>query len=116
MDDSAFMRKSISLMLESDPDIKVIGQARDGLEGYEMVKSLKPDIVTLDIEMPKMDGITALQKIMSDCPTSVLMVSSLTTEGADITIKALEYGAVDFIPKELSYINVNIIKIKEDTD
>jgi two-component system chemotaxis response regulator CheB len=101
-------------MLESDPDIKVIGQARDGLEGYEMVKSLKPDIVTLDIEMPKMDGITALQKIMSDCPTSVLMVSSLTTEGADITIKALEYGAVDFIPKELSYINVNIIKIKED--
>ncbi len=114
MDDSAFMRKSISLMLESDPDIKVIGQARDGLEGYEMVKSLKPDIVTLDIEMPKMDGITALQKIMSDCPTSVLMVSSLTTEGADITIKALEYGAVDFIPKELSYINVNIIKIKED--
>ena len=114
MDDSAFMRKSISLMLESDPDIKVIGQARDGLEGYEMVKSLKPDIVTLDIEMPKMDGITALKKIMSDCPTSVLMVSSLTTEGADITIKALEYGAVDFIPKELSYINVNIIKIKED--
>jgi two-component system chemotaxis response regulator CheB len=64
--------------------------------------------------MPKMDGITALQKIMSDCPTSVLMVSSLTTEGADVTIKALEYGAVDFIPKELSYINVNIIKIKED--
>ena len=114
VDDSAFMRKSISLMLESDPDIKVIGQARDGLEGYEMVKSLKPDIVTLDIEMPKMDGITALKKIMTDCPTSVLMVSSLTTEGADITIKALEYGAVDFIPKELSYINVNIIKIKED--
>jgi len=114
VDDSAFMRKSISIMLESDPDIKVIGQARDGLEGYEMVKRLKPDIVTLDIEMPRMDGITALKKIMSDCPTSVLMVSSLTTEGADITIKALEYGAVDFIPKELSYINVNIIKIKED--
>jgi len=114
VDDSAFMRKSISLMLESDPDIKVIGQAKDGLEGYEMVKSLKPDIVTLDIEMPRMDGITALKKIMSDCPTSVLMVSSLTTEGADITIKALEFGAIDFIPKELSYINVNIIKIKED--
>jgi two-component system chemotaxis response regulator CheB len=101
-------------MLESDPDIKVVGQARDGLEGFEMVKSLKPDIVTLDIEMPKMDGITALKKIMSECPTSVLMVSSLTTEGADITIQALEYGAIDFIPKELSYINVNIIRIKED--
>ncbi len=114
VDDSAFMRKSISIMLESDPDIKVIGQAKDGEEGYNLVKSLKPDIVTLDIEMPKMDGLTALKKIMKDCPTSVLMLSSLTTEGAEVTLKALEYGAVDFIPKELSYINVNIIKIKED--
>lgn len=104
VDDSAFMRKSISIMLESDTDIQVIGIAKDGLEGYNMVKSLKPDIVTLDIEMPKMDGITALQKIMQDCPTSVIMLSSLTTEGADVTIKALEYGAADFIPKELSYI------------
>jgi len=114
VDDSAFMRKSISIMLESDPEIKVIGTARDGEEGYNLVKSLKPDIVTLDIEMPKMDGLTALKKIMKDCPTSVMMVSSLTTEGADETIKAFEYGAVDFIPKELSYVNVNIIKIKED--
>ncbi len=114
VDDSAFMRKSISIMLESDTDIQVIGIAKDGLEGYNMVKSLKPDIVTLDIEMPKMDGITALQKIMQDCPTSVIMLSSLTTEGADVTIKALEYGAADFIPKELSYINVNIIRIKDD--
>ncbi len=114
VDDSAFMRKSISIMLESDTDIQVVGIARDGLEGYNVVKSLKPDIVTLDIEMPKMDGITALQKIMQDCPTSVLMVSSLTTEGAEVTLKALEYGAVDFIPKELSYVNVNIIKIKDD--
>ena len=114
VDDSAFMRKSISIMLESDPEIKVIGTARDGEEGYNLVKSLKPDIVTLDIEMPKMDGLTALKKIMKDCPTSVMMVSSLTTEGADETIKALEYGAVDFIPKELSYVNINIIKIKEE--
>lgn len=114
VDDSAFMRKSISIMLESDKDIKVIGIARDGEEGYNLVKSLRPDIVTLDIEMPKMDGLTALQKIMHDCPTSVIMLSSLTTEGADVTIKALEYGAVDFIPKELSYVNVNIIKIKDD--
>ena len=64
--------------------------------------------------MPRMDGLTALEKIMKDCPTSVMMVSSLTTEGADETIKALEYGAVDFIPKELSYVNINIIKIKEE--
>jgi two-component system, chemotaxis family, protein-glutamate methylesterase/glutaminase len=114
VDDSAFMRKSISMMLESDPEIKVIGTAKDGMEGYDLVKSLKPDIVTLDIEMPKMNGLKALKKIMQDCPTSVIMLSSLTTDGADETIKALEYGAVDFIPKESSYINVNIIKIKSD--
>ena len=114
VDDSAFMRKSISILLESDSEIQVIATAKDGLEGYNLVKSLKPDIVTLDIEMPKMDGLTALSKIMKDCPTPVLMVSSLTTEGADITIKALELGAVDFIPKELSFVNVNIIKIKEE--
>ncbi len=114
IDDSAFMRKSISIMLESDKDIKVIAAARDGEEGYNLVKTHKPDLVTLDIEMPKMDGLTALQKIMKDCPTSVIMISSLTTEGAESTLKAFEYGAVDFIPKELSYVNVNIIKIKEE--
>ncbi|MBI1938194.1 MAG: chemotaxis response regulator protein-glutamate methylesterase [Ignavibacteriales bacterium] len=108
------MRKSLSLMLESDPDIKVISTAKNGQEGYDVVKNLKPDIVTLDIEMPVMDGLTALKKIMADCPTSVLMVSSLTTEGAEATIKALEWGAVDFIPKEMSYVNINITKIKED--
>jgi two-component system chemotaxis response regulator CheB len=114
IDDSAFMRKSISIMLESDGSIKVIGTARDGEEGYKLVRTLNPDIVTLDIEMPKMDGLTALKNIMNDCPTSVIMISSITTEGAEATIKALELGAVDFIPKELSYININIINIKED--
>lgn len=114
IDDSAFMRKSLSIMLESSGEIEVIGTARDGLEGYNLVKSSMPDIVTLDIEMPKMDGLTALQKIMKDCPVPVIMVSSLTTEGADSTLKAMELGAVDFIPKELSFVNVNIIKIKED--
>ncbi len=114
IDDSAFMRKSLSIMLESSDEIEIIGSAKDGLEGYNLVKTLRPDIVTLDIEMPVMDGLTALKKIMTDCPTSVLMVSSLTTEGAESTLKALELGAVDFIPKELSYVNVNIIKIKEE--
>jgi two-component system chemotaxis response regulator CheB len=101
-------------MLESDGSIKVIGTARDGEEGVKLVQSLNPDIVTLDIEMPKMDGLTALKIIMNDCPTSVIMISSITTEGAEATLKALELGAVDFIPKELSYVNVNIINIKED--
>lgn len=101
-------------MLESDPDIEVVGTAKDGLEGYELINKIRPDIATLDVEMPRMDGITALKKIMEDCPTSVIMVSSLTTEGAEQTIKALELGAVDFIPKELSYVSINIVKIKED--
>lgn len=114
IDDSAFMRKALSLMLEGDPNIEIAGIAKDGEEGYNLVKKLQPDLVTLDIEMPVMDGLTALKLIMKNCPTSVLMVSSLTTEGADSTLKALEYGAVDFIPKELSFVNVNIVKIKED--
>jgi two-component system chemotaxis response regulator CheB len=114
VDDSAFMRKSLSIMLESDGDIEVVGTARDGLDGLNMIKAQRPDVVTLDIEMPRMDGLTALKRIMTECPTSVLMVSSITTEGAEATLKALELGAVDFIPKELSYVSVNIVKIKED--
>jgi len=114
IDDSAFMRKSLSLMLESDPSISVVGTARNGLEGYEQTIKLKPDIITLDIEMPVMDGLTALKKIMANCPTSVIMVSSLTSEGADATLKALELGAVDFIPKEMSYVSVNISQIRND--
>lgn len=113
VDDSAFMRKSLSMLLESDDNIEIVGTARDGLDGYEKVKELKPDIVTLDIEMPRMDGLTALEKIMKDCPTPVLMVSSLTTEGADSTLKALELGAIDFIPKEMSFVSVNIVNIKD---
>jgi two-component system chemotaxis response regulator CheB len=101
-------------MLESDPSITVISTAKNGQEGYDLAKKLRPDIITLDIEMPVMDGLTALKKIMTDCPTSVLMVSSLTTEGAQDTIKALELGAIDFISKELSYVSVNISKIKDD--
>jgi two-component system chemotaxis response regulator CheB len=114
VDDSAFMRKSLSLMLGADPEIEVVGTARDGLDGLEKVKNLSPDIVTLDIEMPRMDGLTALKRIMKECPTTVLMISSLTTEGADATIRAMELGAVDFIAKGMSYVNVNIHTIKED--
>lgn len=108
------MRKSLSILLEGDSTIEIIGTAKNGQEGYDMVKKLRPDIVTLDIEMPIMDGLTCLKKIMKDYPTPVMMVSSLTTEGAESTLTAMELGAVDFIPKELSYVNVNFIKIKEE--
>ena len=101
-------------MLESDPQIKVVGSARDGQEGCEKVKSLKPDLVTMDIEMPRMDGLTALKNIMDENPTPVMMLSSLTTDGAGATLDALDLGAVDFIPKELSYVSLDIVKIKEE--
>ncbi|HDH99898.1 MAG: chemotaxis response regulator protein-glutamate methylesterase [Candidatus Latescibacterota bacterium] len=111
VDDSAFMRRAISTVLESDPEIEVVGTAGDGLEALEKVKSLDPDLVTLDIEMPRMDGLTVLKHIMKEHPLPVLMVSSLTTEGADATLTALELGAVDFIPKDLS-ISLDIVRIR----
>lgn len=114
VDDSAFMRKSLSIMLSRDTNIEVIGTAKNGKEGYDLAKSLRPDIITLDVEMPVMDGLTALKLIMKDAPTSVIMVSSITTEGAESTLKAFEYGAVDFISKEQSFVSVNITNIKDE--
>jgi two-component system chemotaxis response regulator CheB len=114
VDDSAFMRKSLSMMLESDPEIKVVATARDGKEGIEKIREFRPDLVTMDIEMPGMDGLTALGIIMKENPLPVLMVSSLTTDGAKSTLDALNLGAVDFIPKELSYVSLDIVKIKAE--
>lgn len=114
VDDSAFMRKALSSMLDKDPNIKVVATARNGEEGLELVRKHDPDVVTLDIEMPRMDGLTALRHIMMEMPRPVLMVSSLTTEGAEATLKALELGAVDFIPKQLSKVSLDIVKIEED--
>jgi len=113
VDDSAFMRNAITSMISSDPEINVIGIARDGIEAIEKVAALKPDIVTLDVEMPRMNGIEALKHIMAENPVPVLMVSSITTDSAKATLEALEIGAVDFIPKNLSDVSINIVKIKE---
>lgn len=113
IDDSAFMRKTLTFMLESTNDIEVVATAKDGLEGYDLIKKLQPDIVTLDFEMPKMNGLETLKKIMTDCPVPVLMVSSFTTEGAEITIKALSLGAADFLPKEPSNISTGTMKMKD---
>jgi two-component system, chemotaxis family, protein-glutamate methylesterase/glutaminase len=113
VDDSAFMRNILANMLSSDPGITIVGTARDGQDAIEKVALLKPDIVTMDVEMPKMDGITALKHIMEKTPVPVIMVSSLTDEGAKVTLDALDLGAVDFIPKNLSELSVNIVMIKE---
>lgn len=114
IDDSAFMRKALQIMLESDPEIRVVGMARDGEEGFQKVLQLEPDIVTLDIEMPRTNGLECLKLIMKNRPTPVLVVSSVTTEGAAITLEALDLGAVDFIPKSQSYVALDITSIKQD--
>lgn len=102
VDDSSFMRMAIRGILTSDPNIEVVGVASDGVEGVEKAVSLKPDLVTMDVEMPRMDGISALKEIMAKAPTRVLMVSTLTNEGAKATFEALEAGAVDYIPKNVT--------------
>lgn len=108
------MRKALASMLDKDPEISVVATARDGQEGLELIRKHNPDVVTLDIEMPRMDGLTALKHIMMEMPKPVLMVSSLTVEGAEATLKAMELGAVDFIPKQLSKVSLDIVKIEED--
>lgn len=99
VDDSAFVRRSLTTILEKDKDITVTATASNGEEAIEMVRRHDPDVITMDVEMPRMDGLTALQRIMSEMPCPVIMVSSLTREGADTTLRALELGALDYIPK-----------------
>ena len=99
VDDSAFARSLITKRLEANPQFTVVGVARDGLEAVEQVKALRPDVVTLDVTMPRLDGLGALERIMADCPTPVVMLSAVTGEQTHATIEALELGAVDFFLK-----------------
>ena len=94
-DDSSFARSAVTYILQGDPDIEVIAQAQNGAEAVELTKTHRPDVVTMDVVMPKMDGLAALEQIMAECPTPVIMLSGLTAKGADSTIKALELGAID---------------------
>ncbi|WP_099187204.1 protein-glutamate methylesterase/protein-glutamine glutaminase [Tepidibacter mesophilus] len=107
VDDSAFIRKLLKDILSSDREIEIIDFARNGKEAIEKLMKNKIDVITLDIEMPLMDGIDTLKKIMLKKPTSVVMLSSLTKNGADLTIKALELGAVDFITKPSNIFKIN---------
>lgn len=99
VDDSAFARISICRQLRSDPEIEVVGIACNGIEALEKIRELKPDVVTLDVEMPKMNGLETLVHIMSEEPVPVVMLSSLTGNGTEATIRALELGAIDFFLK-----------------
>ncbi|CAN7200736.1 chemotaxis response regulator protein-glutamate methylesterase [Pseudomonas sp. LjRoot71] len=113
VDDSGFFRRRVSEILSADPNIQVIGTATNGREAIEQAQALKPDVITMDYEMPMMDGITAVRNIMQRCPTPVLMFSSLTHEGARVTLDALEAGAVDFLPKNFEDISRNPERVKQ---
>jgi two-component system chemotaxis response regulator CheB len=105
VDDSRFFRRRVTEMLEMDPLIKVIGEAENGEEAVQKASRLKPDVITMDVEMPLLDGISATRKIMAVAPTAILMFSSLTTEGAKSALDALEAGAVDYLPKRFEDIS-----------
>lgn len=113
VDDSVFMRKLLGDLFAGEADFTVIDTARNGKDALDKVKRLKPDLITLDIEMPVVDGLKALELIMAECPTPVVMISSLTQAGAVATLRALELGAVDFVAKTAGPIS-NISEIKTE--
>ncbi|GAB4325101.1 MAG: chemotaxis response regulator protein-glutamate methylesterase [Dehalococcoidia bacterium] len=99
VDDSPFMRRALERQLAEAPDVTVVGKATDGLEAVKLALELRPDVITMDVEMPRMDGIQAVTEIMQAVPTPIVMVSTLTKEGAEVTLRALEAGAVEYVAK-----------------
>lgn len=112
VDDATFMTKAISDLLESDPEIEVIGVARNGLEGLKKIKELHPDVITLDIDMPVMDGLQAVRHIMIEAPVPIVVLSSLFSDGS-ITFEALRLGVVDFVAKPSGAISSDIHVAKQ---
>lgn len=106
VDDSAFMRFAITKCLSEAAGIHVVATARDGIEALDLIRKLSPDVITLDVEMPRLDGLATLREIMANFPRPVIMLSSVTTEGSRETIQALTYGAVDFVPKPDAKANI----------
>lgn len=114
VDDSALMRRVICNLLEEDPDLQVVGTAVDGFDAIHKVQELAPDVVTLDLEMPRLDGLQTLGYLMSERPTPCIMLSAYTPSGAETTLKALEYGAADFVQKPSGAISLNLERIREE--
>jgi len=114
VDDSAFMRKVLETILNSDDQLKVVGTAKDGREAVALAESLKPDVITMDINMPHVDGLQATAQIMTTNPRPIVIVSSESREGADSTLKALELGAIEFVAKPSSGIDLDMQSVRED--
>jgi len=114
VDDSVFMRRMVKDLLETDPDITVVALARDGEEALHLLPQVQPDVVLLDVEMPRLNGLEFLEQALSRQPLRVIMLSALTQEGSDVTIQALERGALDFIPKPSGTISLDIDRKKEE--
>ena len=114
VDDSLLMQKVLIDILKVDKQISVVGTARDGEEALLKINSLQPDVVTMDIEMPKMSGLTAVRRIMETTPVPVVMISALTQRTAQLTLKALEFGAVDYVPKPSGQISLNMDTVRDE--
>src|SRR5712691_4972627 len=113
VDDSIYMQMAIRAMVSAHPVIEVVGEATDGDQAVEMALRLKPDIITMDVNMPGRDGLEATRRIMAQAPTRIVMLSSLTEKGAAATFRALELGAVDYVPKSFSAIDVDLATIAD---
>jgi two-component system chemotaxis response regulator CheB len=113
-DDSTFMCKVLKEIINSDPQLEVAGHARDGREAVALAESLKPDVITMDINMPHLDGLQATELIMSQNPRPIVIVSSESREGAASTLRALELGAIDFVPKPSSGIDLDMRNVREE--
>jgi two-component system chemotaxis response regulator CheB len=114
VDDSAFMRHALGRLLGESPAVEVVGSAGNGEEGLEMARDLRPDVITLDVEMPVLDGLAMLKRLMIEAPTRVVMLSSKTTANARTTLDALEFGAIDFVPKPSGSLSIDIGRVGDE--
>jgi two-component system chemotaxis response regulator CheB len=114
VDDSAFMRKVLQSIIATDPQLQMVGEARDGREAIAMNESLRPDVISMDIMMPHVDGLQATEQIMAHNPRPIVIVSSEAKEGAEATLRALELGAIDFVPKPSSGIDLDMNSIRDE--
>ena len=114
VDDSAFMRKVLHGIISADPHMEVVGEARDGKDAVNQAQALKPDVITMDINMPHVDGLQATEIIMSQNPRAIVIVSSESRDGADTTLKALELGAIDFVAKPSSGVDLDMKDVSDE--